>query len=195
MEGSPSAGHSTLFTPFRLIVLGATLLLATALTSATIGMAFALSFSPAGLPSPGFFVAEEVIFAVAGVLGPLGSFLLLIGLARALRPWPSAGTPPKAVPSPESLPGKPRFTRRPYRVTALGALVVLVAGIAQFVFSLTLLLMSPNLVGTDFAAYERLTGSIRFAITILSAVGGFVAFYGLALALRDGWLRSPDLAR
>ena len=109
--------------------------------------------------------------------------------------WPSAGTPPKAVPSPESLPGKPRFTRRPYRVTALGALVVLVAGIAQFVFSLTLLLMSPNLVGTDFAAYERLTGSIRFAITILSAVGGFVAFYGLALALRDGWLRSPDLAR
>ena len=195
MAGSPSVGRSTWFMPFRLIVLGASLLLATTLTSATIGLAFAFSFGPAGPPGVDFLVVEDVIYVIAGVLGPVGSFLLLIGLARAVRPKTMARTPLQAGPSPQSLPPEPRMPHwRPYRTTFLGALVVLVAGLARLVFSLSQLLLSTNLAGTDIATYERVTGSIRFGITVLSAVGGFVALYGLALALRDGLLPSPNLA-
>ena len=176
------------FTPFRLMVLGAGLGLVASLAGASGAWAFSRLARP-GPISEAYIVLADVVLSMTTFLGPIGAFLLLVGLARATRAK-RAVMPPRDDSAPDAATSGPMGRERlvnPFRWAMAGAGLVLAAGLAEAVFGVLSLLLSPQGSGlADYLGYLQTRATVSLALTALYAAGTFVAFYGIAVSLRDG---------
>lgn len=173
--------------PFRLIILGALLTFVSSITAGAVNLVFLYGMaSGSPNPTPAWIVVgfESLLFFA----GPLGSFLVIYGIASGLRAPRASPAPPLSVPNPGAAPlgmltpAIPIPRRSPFRVTVVGALVALAASLGEGVFIVMRYLLPP--VPTPGPGYFLMEASVGIVTAMVAGAGSFVAFVGIALALR-----------
>lgn len=171
--------------PFMWIILGAVLVFVSGMTAGVLSVILmALAFSPGAYS---FDTALLVIGITLEFVSPVGSFILLAGLARAVRP---AGLPalPSLLPNGEgALSALPRRRIAPYRIALAGAVINLIGGLAGVFVNLARLAFPPTGSFPDYAGYFLTWAIVAFVVGSIVALGSLLAFVGVGLAVRDGW--------
>ena len=127
------------------MVLGAGLGLVASLAGASGAWAFSRLARP-GPISEAYIVLADVALSMTTFLGPIGAFLLLVGLARATRAK-RAVMPPRDDSAPDAATSGPMGRERLvnlFRWAMAGAGLVLAAGLAGAGFGVVSLLLSPQ---------------------------------------------------
>jgi hypothetical protein len=183
MQPAPRPSNRRFSEPFRWILLGAVLVFVSGVAAGAIVLA-GVYVDFTGLRSePQWFLIPY--FALA-LVAPVGSFVLLVGLARAVRrPRAPASVPPS--------PGGPvvrRPSRRPafppFHIALAGAVLNLIGGLATVTSQVARFFSPPSAPFANIQSYLLTWTLIPFVTGLIAAVGSFLAFVGVGLAVRDG---------
>lgn len=170
--------------PFTWIILGAVLVFVSGTASGVLSLVLLALVYSQGAPS---FVAFLAATFTLAFVSPVGSFILLVGLARAVRPT-RLPTPPTPTPTdPGIISPFPQQRIAPYRIAFAGAVINLIGGLGVVSVSLVRLAFRPTGPSPDFMAYVLSWNAAIFVAAAIAAVGSLLAFVGVGLAFRDGW--------
>lgn len=173
IPGSTRGVRASRWTPFRLLIVGAGLGLFSLLLGASLATASTLAFLSGELdPVPVWLFLVNV--AVVGILGPVGLFLVLCGIAFSI------------------LSLRPRPRSRTLRIALGGAGLNLAAGLLLGILNLSLYLLPLQFGSREFL---KTVIVVSFLATVVSGAGLLLAFSGIALAARDTSTHRPSPAR
>ena len=188
MRPGPQPRKRRLTEPFAWIILGAALVFASNLVSGTLGMVFLVLAS-----APFAIVQWELLLPVVIALAfvsPVGSFILLVGLARAVRRPVVAGP---LSPAAEGEGAGVAILARPvnaYRIALLGAALALIGGLASASTSVARYLFPPSWPYASIQEYILAWTLALFVTGMVAAIGSLLAFIGVGLLVRDGSRRA-----
>ncbi len=199
MQPSPSAPSAAQPQPparvrprfFVPVLAGAALILVEMLVFGLISLFVSFSIADGGISDPGLYQFLSYLSPVAVLLGGIGAFLVLYGLAMGLRVLlghrVSAATRSEVPGS--GMRGPPVasgfwWMQSPYGFVVVGAILVLLGSLAQLtMMSLSLLQIYPSPTTTAFGDVVRVTTTVNFVAGLLGTVGTILAYIGIAVAL------------
>ncbi len=188
ISAQPMAGGQRRF--LLPVLVGTVLMLVEAILIGVTNLILSFSFTSNGtLPDPGILAFLDYLYPLGILVGGIGAFLALYGiavgvrvlLARAAPMAAPSGNPGTGLAAPP-VPVRAWWARSPYQFVLVGAVLVLVAA----AISLTMEFLSIAQIYPSTATvgdFLRVTSSVNFVVGLLGSLGTVLAYVGIAVAM------------